>query len=268
MHLLQRKKKIECMNEKEIDALIPGFELKGDPDNCIFMIHGFTGSAPELYPLACLLNEKGYSVVAKGLPGHGTSSLEALRKVGPKDWINAVNEGYEETCKKYKRVFVFGYSMGGDLAIILTKTHKVDGLILCEPALIANSNLGWLAKLLRFTHFKVKWDGPTWEFPDHSEKYWRGQKGYYIKSAADLLTVASKARKQVPNLLCPIMMTWADKDTSIRKEGVDLINEKAPSNIKTYKVYPNNTHHLPSEPEKADFAKDIDIFIKKTVPSK
>lgn len=73
------------MTDEEIDALIPGFELKGNPDECIFMIHGFTGSAPELYPLAKLLQEKGYSVVAHALPGHGTSSIKALRKASAED---------------------------------------------------------------------------------------------------------------------------------------------------------------------------------------
>ena len=64
------------------------------------------------------------------------------------------------------------------------------------------------------------------------------------------------------------MMTWADKDTSILKKGVDMIEELAPANIKTYITYPNNTHHLPSEPEKEKLAKDIDVFIKKTMPQK
>lgn len=256
------------MTDKEIDALIPGFELKGNPDECIFMIHGFTGSAPELYPLAKLLQEKGYSVVVHALPGHGTPSIKALRKASAKDWMESVKKGYEETAKKYKKVYVFGYSMGGALAITLVKDHNLDGLILCEPALIPNNKYAWAAKLLRFTHLKIKWSGPSWEFPDHSERYWRGQKGYYVKSAADLLTVASKAKKLVPQIVCPVMMTWADKDTSITKKGVDMIDELAPSNIKTYKIYPNNTHHLPSEPEKEELAKDIDTFIQKTIPQK
>lgn len=255
------------LNDKEIDELIPGYELKGNPDECIFMIHGFTGSAPELYPLGCLLNEKGYSIIVHALPGHGTSDLKALKSAGPKDWMSSVEKGYEEAKKKYKKVYVFGYSMGGCLAITLTKKHNLDGLILCEPALVPNSSFSWLAKFLRPFPIKIQWDGKL-EFPDHSEKYMRGQNGYYIKSAADLVAVSKKAKKLVNKIVCPIMLTWADKDTSIRKSGVDLIEETSPSNIKTYKIYPNNTHHLPSEPEKELLAKDIDTFIKKTIPQK
>ena len=256
------------MTEQEIDALIPGFELKGNPEECIFMVHGFTGSAPELYPLAKLLQEKGYSVVVHALPGHGTSSIKALRKTSAKDWMESVKKAYEEVAKKYKRVYVFGYSMGGTLAITLTEEHHLDGLILCEPALMPSNQFAWAAKLFRFTHLKVRWEGPDLEFPDHSERYWRGQKGFYVKSAADLLTVASKAKKLLPKIVCPIMMTWAGKDTSILKKGVDTIEKITPANIKTYKIYPNNTHHLPSEPEKEQLAKDIDLFIKKTIPQK
>ncbi len=255
------------LTEKEIDELIPGYELKGNPDECIFMIHGFTGSAPELYPLATLLNEKGYSIIVHALPGHGTQSLKALKEVGPKDWLASVEKGYEEAKKKYKKVYVFGYSMGGCLAISLTKKHTLDGMILCEPALVPNSSFAWAAKFLRPFPIKIQWDG-TLSFPDESEKYMRGQSGYYIKSAADLVVISRKAKKLVNKILCPIMMTWADKDTSIRKKGVDFIANESPSNIKTYKIYPNNTHHLPSEPEKELLAKDIDAFIKKTIPQK
>ncbi len=255
------------LTEKEIDALVNGFELKGNPNECIFMIHGFTGSASEFYPLASLLNEKGYSVISHALPGHGTSSLKALKEVGPKDWMSSVKKGYEEAKKKYQKVYVFGYSMGGCLAITLTKDFALDGLILCEPALVPNSSFSWLAKFLRPLPIKIQWEGSL-EYPDHSEKYMRGQSGYYIKSAADLVVVARKAKKLLPKIVCPIMMTWANKDTSIRKDGVDMIERITPSNIKTYKIYENNTHHLPSEPEKEQLAKDIDSFIKKTIPQK
>lgn len=251
------------MNEKEIDALIPGFELEGNPDICLFMIHGFTGSAPELYPLAKLINDGGISIKAIGLPGHGTSSLEALKAVGPKDWLDAVNKGYDEACAKYKKVFAFGYSMGGVLAINLTKNHTLPGLILCEPAVTVNNNFTWLAKLLRHTNLKFEWSDSKWEFPDHSEKFWRGQKGYYVKSVADLLTVSKLARKQIPSITCPIMATWATNDQAVRKSGIDMALNKSKSEMKVYKEYVGNTHHLPSEPEKEQLAKDILEFINK-----
>lgn len=256
------------MIEKEIEELIPGYTLEGNPDECIFMIHGFTGSAPEMYPLAKLLNEKGYSIVVHALPGHGTPSLKELKKTSAKDWMKSVKEGYEKAAKKYKKVFVFGYSMGGALAITLTKEHSLNGLILCEPALIPSNKFAWMAKILRFTPMKIQWGGEPPHYPDHAEEYWKGQSGYYLKSAADLLMVSKKAKKLVPHILCPVMVTWAEKDESISKKGVDLITNNAPSNIKTFKTYPNNTHHLPSEPEKENLAKDIDVFIKKTIPVK
>lgn len=251
------------MNEKEIDALIPGYELQGDSDICLFMIHGFTGSAPELYPLAKLINDGGISIKAIGLPGHGTESLEALKAVGPDDWLEAVNKGYEEACLKYKKVFVFGYSMGGALAINLTKNHAIPGLILCEPAVTVNNNFAWLAKLLKHTNLKFQWGDSKWEFPDHAEKYWRGQKGYYVKSVADLLTVSKLAKKAIPGITCPIMATWATNDKSVKESGIKYVLAKSKSSYKVYKEYTGNTHHLPSEREKEQLAKDILEFINR-----
>ena len=258
------------LSKEQIDALIPGYELEGNPDECIFMIHGFTGSAPELYPLATLLQkEGGYSIIVHALPGHGTSSLKALKKASPRQWMESVKEGYEKAKAKYKKVYVFGYSMGGSLAVTILQNHMPDALILCEAALEPNTNLGWVAKLCKYLPIKISWgDGDPLTFPDHSELYWRGQSGYYIKSAADLLTVAKRAKKVTPTVICPLFLSWADQDTSIRKSGVDFVYKNAPAKHKIYKVYPNNTHHLPSEPEKEQLAKDITAFLKENISVK
>lgn len=249
------------LSKEEIDVLSKGYELKGN-DECFYLIHGFTGSASELYPLASLFHEAGYSVKAISLPGHGTSSLKALRKANPKKWMEAVLKGYLEARKKYRKVYVLGYSMGGSLALTIAYHEMPDAYILVEPALVPNSNLRWLAKLLKWAPFKISWGGSLPHYEDGSELYWRGQNGYYIKSAADLLKVAKMAKRIVPEVSCPIYATWASLDKSIRKEGVDFIIDNAKSSTKVLRVYPHNDHHLPSEKEKSVLALEAISFVK------
>jgi len=251
----------ESVSDQEIDQLSHGFELPGSKEECIFMIHGFTGSASELYPLATVFQQRGYSVISHPLPGSGDPSLKTLKKGNPKIWRASVLEGYRKAKARYPHVYVIGYSMGGDLAILLSKEEKLDGLILLEVALEPNASHQWAAHILRYTPVKFSWGGDSLHFPHGTERFWRGQNGYYVKSADDLLRVAHQAKKVVPNITCPLMLTWAGKDTSIRKEGVDYIAKNAKSSLLVRKEYPENTHHLPSEPELKTFAKDVDEFI-------
>ena len=253
----------ESVSDQEIDSLSHGFELRSSPEDCIFLVHGFTGSASELYPLATVFRQLGYSVISHPLPSSGDPSLKALKKGNPKIWRSSVLEGYRKAKAKYPHVYVIGYSMGGDLAILLSEDEKLEGLVLLEVALEPNAAHQWAAHLLRYTPIHFSWGDDPIHFPHGTERFWRGQNGYYVKSADDLLRVAHQAKKVVPHLSCPLMLTWAGKDTSIKKEGVDYIASHAKSSLLLRKEYPENTHHLPSEPELKAFAKDVDEFIQK-----
>ena len=96
----------------------------------ILLVHGFTGSPPEMRPIADYLNQRGISVSAPLLPGHGTS-VKDMNRCKWTDWANATENALKELRSKCKSVFVGGLSMGSLLALNLgTKFENIPGIIL------------------------------------------------------------------------------------------------------------------------------------------
>ena len=74
------------MSDAPLDQVKPGcepFAAEGSGDNArigVVLVHGFTGSPDSTVPWAKYLNERGYTVNAIRLPGHGTTWQDANTK--------------------------------------------------------------------------------------------------------------------------------------------------------------------------------------------
>src|SRR5947207_15572 len=84
----------------------------------VLLIHGFTGSPPEVRPLGEYLAQQGLVVHGVRLPGHGTRP-EDLLAVTWQDWAAHVREALDALHAECETVFVGGLSMGGLLTLYL-----------------------------------------------------------------------------------------------------------------------------------------------------
>jgi carboxylesterase len=84
----------------------------------LLLLHGFAGAPGELRPLGKALLNRGFSVVAPLLPGHG-ENLEAMREVLLDDWLEAVTASYESLRRDDSPVGLVGFCLGGALALHL-----------------------------------------------------------------------------------------------------------------------------------------------------
>jgi carboxylesterase len=102
----------------------------------VLMIHGFRGSPASIKPWALSLHEKGLSVVAPTLAGHGTHWSD-LNKVSWEDWYDVVEKEFLELKKTCDQVFVAGFSMGGALALRLSQIRgsELAGTILVNASI-------------------------------------------------------------------------------------------------------------------------------------
>ncbi|MER0445157.1 alpha/beta hydrolase [Streptomyces sp. NPDC006711] len=100
----------------------------------VLLCHGFTGSPQSLRPWADHLAERGFTVSLPLLPGHGTR-WQDMQLTGWQDWYAEVDRALCELLERCSRVFVFGLSMGGALALRLAAKHgdAVAGLVLVNP---------------------------------------------------------------------------------------------------------------------------------------
>jgi carboxylesterase len=92
------------------------FDLAGDGEVGVVLIHGFTGTPYELRYLGEQLARTDVTVRGPLLPGHGTS-LEDLERTRWEDWSAAVEREVDEMFGRCRRVAVVGQSLGGLLAL-------------------------------------------------------------------------------------------------------------------------------------------------------
>lgn len=116
------------------------FRAPGDPGSPhgrtgVLLQHGFTGTPASMRPWADDLAAQGYAVSVPLLPGHATSWRD-LNRTTWADWYAEVQGAFEELAATVDRVFVFGLSMGGGLALRLAadRPDEVAGLVLVNPA--------------------------------------------------------------------------------------------------------------------------------------
>lgn len=90
----------------------------------VLLLHSYTSTPYEFCDLARYLADKGITVFAPTIAGHGTSP-EDLAKTTIEQWQKSAEEAYLFLKTKAKKVFVVGSSFGGNLAFHLaTKFHN------------------------------------------------------------------------------------------------------------------------------------------------
>ena len=93
-------------------------------DETIILLHGALGSSAQMKPLEKIL-EKDFKVINNNLPGHGLLGEES------KFCINIFMEDVASRIPTGEKVFVFGYSMGGYVALKLGLEYpeRIQGII-------------------------------------------------------------------------------------------------------------------------------------------
>src|SRR5215210_2772252 len=81
------------------------------PVACL-LIHGFSGSPPEMRWLGGYLAGRGVRVEGVRLAGHGTEP-EDLTYLTWRDWLQSAAEGLARLAQEGRKIVVIGFSMGG-----------------------------------------------------------------------------------------------------------------------------------------------------------
>jgi carboxylesterase len=99
------------------------FDLDGDDDTGVVLVHGFTGSPWEVRYLGEQLQRGGFTVSAPLLPGHGTSVAD-LDTTTWQDWIGHTSRSIDALAARCRRVVVVGQSLGGLIALYLAAQRR------------------------------------------------------------------------------------------------------------------------------------------------
>jgi carboxylesterase len=192
------------------------FHLDGGAVGCL-LLHGLTGSPPEVRPVGDYLHGKGVTVTAPLLPGHGTQP-EALLRVRWEDWFAAADAELRALQERCEVVFVGGLSMGALLAVHLAARYpELAGLLLYSPALRLNSPVAPLLPLLRHL---ITWVPPQQEQradltdPDAPSRLWH-YTHVPVAAVAELVRLQGVVRAELPRVRVPALVLSAVGDATL-----------------------------------------------------
>jgi carboxylesterase len=195
----------------------------------VCLSHGFTATTAEVRLFARRLYEKGFSVGAPLLAGHG-SRPEDLNRVRWQDWVESGETVYRQLASRCDKIFLGGESMGALVALYLAGRHpEASGVLLYAPAIQLTISAMDKVRLYLGANFMPfarrenmevsdKWQGYHPELP--------------TKGILQLLKFQDAVKKVLPNIAQPIVIFQGRKDTTVHPQAGDIILRGVASAVK------------------------------------
>ncbi|MFZ6030755.1 MAG: alpha/beta hydrolase [Chloroflexota bacterium] len=226
-----------CIQNPHLDG--HSFFWEGGPTG-VLLIHGYTATTVEVRLLAQALHEKGYTVAAPLLPGHGTTP-EKMNRCRWQDWADACEQTYRTLAECCGQVFLGGESMGGMLCLYLAARHPdVAGLLLYAPAL--RTSAGWqpyLTPLIARIRPVIPKRHST---PSAADARWQGYTVHPMRATAQLFALQRVVIPLLPKIAQPLLIVQGRLDRTVHAAVPDLIAERARSAIKKIHWLERSTH--------------------------
>lgn len=250
---------------------------KGDTRGVLVIMHGLKDYSARYAALATRLAGAGYSIYAFDLRGHGRS---AGPRVAPRDWNDYVDDldrflTLVEQREPGKKLFLFGHSMGGEIAARTAEVHRpaLAGLILsgaalevdASPLLLAGTRLGAAlapgAPGLSLDNKDFSSDPHNAAVMDKDELI--SQPPAPTRTAGGLIEGMHAFWASIDALTMPLLALHGTADRLTAPSGSRALVLRAPSTDKTLRIYDGYFHDLVHEPgdRGAHVADDIQAWL-------
>ena len=201
------------------------------------MIHGLTGTPLVFRTMAARLADRGISVDAPLLPGHGTSP-EDLIGVPWQSWVESARTAWTDLRSACDRVILVGHSVGGAIALYLAPEIGADGVVaISSPAAFRT---GWAFALPVLRRFKRYWEKKR--KPAAPEF---GYDRYPLYALAEMIKLLSRMRKRLPRVSCPALIMHAKNDPVVSSRNSVRIYRRIASKDKRIRLLDDPTHLIP-----------------------
>ena len=239
------------------------FDFAGSKEHGVLCIHGFTGSPGGIHPLGeRIAKETGYTVKGILLPGHGTTP-EDMAAHRWNEWLQAALDGFDALARECKHVSVAGISMGGTLTLLLCQQRPVYRAIPIVAALKVTNPYAKIAFLAwPFNRF-LNWSDHPKPDGDFILQYKTGYPCTPLRSVVDLNRLMRLARRDLPQVHCPLLVVRAGKDETVHATSADWIMACVSSQEKCLLELKNSFHMCTLGPEREILFKDAVAFLKK-----
>jgi carboxylesterase len=224
------------------------FLFPGGPAGCL-LVHGFSGSPPEMRLMGEYLAGQGLTVRGVRLAGHGTSP-EDMATTTWRDWVASAEAGLRELEARCEQVFAAGLSMGGLIAMHLAAHHSVAGIVVMSaPAHIAD----WRFRLLPLAQHFIRWFTPDIESDltdPEAEKHLSAYQVLPVPCLVSLGELIRLVRRELPQVKVPALIMQGEKDHHVPADSARVIFEELGTADKELVWWPNSGHCITVDSER------------------
>jgi carboxylesterase len=241
-------------------AIIKGAEpfLLLGGDQGVLLIHGFTGAPAEVRLLGEYLHNKGFTVLAPRLCGHGTT-VEEMSKTKWSHWYSAAEDGYHILKSLCKGITVVGLSMGGLLALKLGAEYPIDKLVsLSTPIYIVDKRVNMLPMYRMFREFVPK---KRKVFMDIDPQYSVGYNATPLSSLSSLIELIQHVNKLLPSITAPLLIIQARSEHTVQPRSASYIYDKVGSEEKKLIWLEKSGHIVTLDVDRDQVFKEITEWI-------
>jgi carboxylesterase len=215
----------------------------------VLLIHGFTGSPPEMRPIGDYLHRRGFTVSGPRLPGHGTT-VEDIEGCQWTDWTGEAERALAELQARCETVFVGGLSMGAVLTLYLAARHpELPGIVTYSPAVWPADRLLYLTPV--FKHLirrKPKGDERDLTDPEADRRLWSYEE-FPSAAAHEFLKLLRHVKPLLPQVTQPLLVVHSVLDTAIHPTSARRTYERVGSTDKELITLKNSGHCLTVDSE-------------------
>ena len=221
----------------------------------------------------------GYAVYGLDHQGHGKSEGTRIFIERFQIYLNDLKTFWDMVRKENpgKKMFLYGHSMGGLIAVPYALQHQseLDGLVVSAPLLKPGDSINGatiaMARILSVITPKLgvqaldsahlSHDKAVVEAYDKDPLVYRGK--VTARLGSEMFSTMYKLEAQLPSLTLPLLILQGSEDKLVNAEGAKMCYEKAGSKDKTLKVYEGFYHEVHNEPDKAKVFADLTDWLGK-----
>lgn len=253
------------------------WRTSGVPKAVILLVHGLGEHSGRYQAFAEYFLERGVSVVAPDLLGHGGSPGERAHLVKFEDYLQPLNELRELIAQWFPEIpcFLVGHSMGGLIAarFLLDHQDRFAGAALSGAALQAAEPPSAFAMFLArlFSRFLPKMGMLQLDATEISrdpqvvQDYLDDPLVHNGKATARLTVELFRCMELIERdrekIALPILVMHGSDDAMTSSEGSEVFHGAVSSRDKTLKIYQGLYHEIFNEPERLEVLGDLAAWL-------
>jgi len=198
----------------------------------VLLVHGYMAAPEEVRPFAKNLHQRGYTVYAPRLRGHGTSP-EDLAQRRWEEWLESVEQGYLVLANSCEKVVLGGFSAGATLALLAASNNLYDNI---KAAFAINPAMRLQKRTARFAPAVALWHNLADKLiNDESRHYFVSNRpenphiNYVrnpISGVRELIELIDAVSERLGSIRIPVLIIQASDDPVVHPEGSKRLYQK------------------------------------------